>query len=556
MFKKAISIFALVASSAGFTPAFALKNDEARLRQKTAEWDAVRTPEQKISLQKVIAGLKSFRTQADAQTEKCVDSSQVTLAGRYAISFDEKKQPCRIYDLSFPTLKTVFGGTSALKIPAQKLKAKDYLNWLEGRYEDVYQDVQKMNQASTQEIMQQSWINQVQFRNNLQSMKNSDGVIATFHASDLELGQNFKFTAEQRDSLRALLADAKSTGAFTTDEEAQWSALVDRPEKMLENIRFDWNELDKVYEIFLEADFMPIGGPVALVDYRVQYKFAVEKLIRTVMVTALRGLVRLVPQKMTSNILEIAVTDVFEFVEMMYSYQMNRLEATLKSIEQSGAAEVGFEVMHVQKGLNILFGQRSDLFTTYIMSMVQGQKFDWAAIDKIGRSARYAAEKRREVLMDQNFSRLALKNKCSMKIQSTYFATCAKNNEIVTMYSLISDFPLLMWNLGAPPIHFYQAPMAIPLMRGTAWMLSMGARVYDFPMNRSLSNILKDFSRWGLMDEAFLRNQIDTNRTAGVLSAEDSALSRWLYIQNINPFLPKSYEAENSVIQKNLRGLQ
>lgn len=508
-----------------------------------------------------VRAIKAFQEKAAPQTKKCVDAKKINLTAKHVLSFDSEGQPCRIYDLSFPTLRSASGRKATMEVPVLNVTAKDYLNWLNKNYSAVYQRIDDFQKnASPDEILKNSWVGSLKFRRPVEMVGGakalSGGLPRTFRASDLDIGTGFKFSAEQKANLKGLLASVK---ADTPDliENAFWSETIDNPEKVLEKVRFNWNDVRKVYEIFLEGEFLPITGPVALVDYKVQYKFAVEKMIRSLMVSMLRSLAGFIPHPLAQNLVDVAITDTFDFVEMMYTYQMNQLEDTLRTALDGQLVVAGVETAHLNKGMNILFGSRSDLITQYIMSMVQGQTFNWDAMDKLGRMSRYSVEKQRDILMSRNNSALVLKDKCSVKRMGSYFAVCARNNKKEAVYSLVSDMNILFWNLGAPMVHRYSMSSEVLLKRSVSWLLAIGVRLAKIPfvpmsVNRYAAGILKNYSTWGLNDEAFLRNQMSMQIARGTrLDPENQNIYKWLYFQNMNPFLPHAPESENSVVQAN-----
>src|SRR5262245_47264909 len=77
------------------------------------------------SARTAIPALQSLRF----KTPRCSDAQVTEFGDKYVLSRDESGQPCRIYDLSFPTLQSVFSKRVVSKLPVQPLKAKHYLNW-------------------------------------------------------------------------------------------------------------------------------------------------------------------------------------------------------------------------------------------------------------------------------------------------------------------------------------------------------------------------------------------------------------------------------------------
>jgi hypothetical protein len=208
-----------------------------------------------------------------------------------------------------------------------------------------------------------------------------------------------------------------------------------------------------------------------------------------------------------------------------------------------------------------LYGQKSDLFSAYILAVAQQKEFDWQNFDKLGRTARYSAEKQRDIMMGKMNSKLVLEKKCDVELFQNYFAVCSKNGQKNALYSIISDQTLAVKNFGAPLIYRFQRPYEVSLIRGGTWALSVALRIVGLPLSRTityqLNSILKNFMKAGVMDEALLKNNLTAQKDAGVLAGDQNGMLNWLFIQNLNPFLPKSINSENNliVINKQLLGI-
>lgn len=295
-------------------------------------------------------------------------------------------------------------------------------------------------------------------------------------------------------------------------------------------------------------------GPVELVNFQTQYKGVVEKLFRSILSSVLVQLPRLIPNRTIGAIVEVAVDDIFEQIDVMYEYQTNRLEQTLKNIKNYPVSSADLPSLET-RALNILYGQKADLMNAYIMSVATGAPFDWQAFEKTGKSARYSIEKQRDILMDKTHSRLVLEKGCKTEIVNDYFAVCYKNGVKDGVYSLISEQNIAFKNMGAPLIHRYKRPYEVSVIRGGTWLLSVGLRVVGLPLNRTvtyqLNNLLKGFMRAGVVDEAFLQNSLYKNKMAGTATIEAQNILNWMYIQNLNPFLPKTMKFETALIEAN-----
>jgi hypothetical protein len=120
--------------------------------------------------------------------------------------------------------------------------------------------------------------------------------------------------------------------------------VLNQPQKVLQSVKFNWNDLNKVYDVAIDGDFLPLMGPVEIVNFQTQYKGMVEKLFRSILSSVLVQLPRLIPNRTIGAIVEVAVEDIFEQIDVMYEYQTNRLEQTLKNIKsyQVSAVDMPF----------------------------------------------------------------------------------------------------------------------------------------------------------------------------------------------------------------------
>lgn len=496
---------------------------------------------------------------ANAPAAVCQVSRTALMGGRYMVSMDAQGMACRIADLSFPTL--IGARHKIAELPTEKLTAADYLAWIDGRYDDVYNRVESMKVSfNAQEAATASWVAKIKFRDTPAGLMakqalGAGGLPATFRASDLEVGQ-FEFAPRDKALLKQMIAESHDGEKFAFGAADPIEQLADNPGKLLEKIRFDWNDLRKVYEIALEGEFLPLKAPVTLVDFERPHKQAVEAIIRSTMGSLLLELTKLIPEPFTQSIVNVAVTDTFEFLDLMYADRMAQLEQNLRGEITRGPGASPLSAVTLDKALDISFGTRTNLIMDYMMAAMTGSTIRWTEVDRLGRLARYRDEKQREILMGQLNSRLVLDKKCDVERPWGPFAVCSQKGQKVAVYSLMSEHKLLFWNLGAPMIHDYRMASKIALLRGTSWLLSAVLRVYKLPMvgflQQSLSNQLKGYAKAGLTDEAYLRTQLLAEKhNNGSLDAEREKMLSWLYIQNINPFLPKSETSENAVIRRN-----
>jgi hypothetical protein len=380
-----------------------------------------------------------------------------------------------------------------------------------------------------------------------------------FHSlADLETNATLELPAATKaqlnDVIQSLEADTSLSAEKSSQIQQYFLQVLNQPQKVLQSVKFNWNDLNKVYDVAIDGDFLPLMGPVEIVNFQTQYKGMVEKLFRSILSSVLVQLPRLIPNRTIGAIVEVAVEDIFEQIDVMYEYQTNRLEQTLKNIKSYQVSAVDMPLLET-RALNILYGQKGDLMTSYIMSVAQGTQFDWQAFEKAGKSVRYSLDKQRDVLMDKTHSRLVLEKGCKTEIVNDYFAVCYKNGVKDGLYSLISEQNLAFKNMGAPLIHRYKRPYEVSVIRGGTWLLSVALRVVGLPLNRTvtyqLNGSLKKFMRAGVVDEAFLQNTLYKNKMAGTATIESQNMLNWMYIQNLNPFMPKTLNFENALIAAN-----
>jgi len=508
--------------------------------------------------------VRTFKKAAKDKSPRCVDAQKKIFANKYVLTTDENGNPCRVYDLSFPTLKTLFAARKTLQVPVQKMVSRDYLNWMDGNYVAIDQSQQRFRREFNPQLAaRNSWVSRLKFRQRpvavpgSASIYNPQGLPQSFRVSDLDIGSQFDFSATARTEIDALTAELQTLAVDSQERVGlgQLLQIAKKPESLLKGIKFNWNSMEKVYDVAIEGDFLPISGPVVLVDYQTQYKYTVEKILRTVLSEGLSQLARLIPTPMVASAVEVLVTDVFEQVEFAYAYQMRQLEETLR---QTGSTRgpVGVDAVMAVRAMNLLYGQRADLLSNYVLSVAQGKTFDWQAFEAIGKTARYSSEKQRDIMMDQSNSRLVLEKQCQNTFVDDYFALCTRAGQKDAMYSLISQQSLFSKNMGASLIYRYQRPYEVTLKRGGTWLLSMALRIVGLPMSRQVTNRLDDalkaYMHAGLLDEALLRNNLTSDVKNGRrMNVEDTNMVKWLYIQNLNPFLPKTAEGEQRMIEAN-----
>lgn len=495
--------------------------------------------------------LQSFNATASTHVEKCVDAKRMVFAKKYVLSYAADGSPCRIYDLSFPTLESLMNMKVALKLPVQTVESQDYLDWLDGDFATIQaKQIAFKNNFNAQNVAQTSWISKLKFRR--QPIR-ANGLPQSFKASDLDLGGTFQFDQKSKEQVQKLIHQSQiyavAIGSTEPLISPYWLQVLNKPETFLDNVKFQWNDLEKVYDVVLDGEFLPINGPVALVDYRVQYKYAIEKMVRSVLSSGLQKAAMFIPQPYVAKAISTIVFDSFEQLEMAYAYQMNQLEGTL-TLGSHNPTALEITPQDLNKGLNILYGTRSDLLSAYILSVAQKKSFDWSAMDRIGMSARYNAEKQKLITRANMNSQMVLEQGCASTLMYDYFAQCIMNGHNDGIYSLISERVVWTHSFGAPLIYRNDRPYEVSLKRGATWALSLGLRIAglsipDFIASQ-LDEVLKNYMMTGILDEAYLRNSLYMQNSSG-------PMMDWLYIQNLNPFLPKTPAFEQKIIEANMR---
>ena len=505
-----------------------------------------------------LLGRQNLVTPSLSGTKGCADATSQEIDGRYVMTFDASNQPCRIYDLSFPTVATIFGLQTVSKLPVQKFTSDDYLNWMHGDYDKVYKGIESFR--SNFKAGQAGWMTGVAFNDtSLVRLKWSAGTSPTglpnsFKASDLKLDSDFAFSNDERQELREALQQMELTPGFAANANA-WAQMVENPSGILEHIRFNWNDAEKAFDVIMDGDFFPIVGPVALVDYGTPYKPAMQGMVRSMVQNAIMRLVGNIGNVTNNRILTVALNDGFEFIESIYSYQMNMMEMSLHNASVQAGEETPLGI-NASRGIDLIFSTRTGFFTDYITAIAQGQTFDWTKIELKGHQARYKAEKAREISMDKRNSELALKGGCTTTAMADYFAVCTKTGKTQGVYSLLSETSVLFWSLGAPKVFNPNMPSEIFMKRATTRILETGLRIVRLPILSFLTDMLADqlksYAMAGADDEAFLHsNLLMVKHTHGGLDADSAAMLKWMYLQNINPFMPKTETGETSTVNTN-----
>ena len=563
---KWILLFIAAAISANQTLAQTeMSADDLELEQRVMSTVKTKVQATTTAPKPTLAHIQSFLKKSKDSQPKCVDAKKIPFADKYVLTYDAQGNPCRIYDLSFPNLRAVVKAVPMFQMPVRQLASKDFINALDGDWNAIQNRNSEYSfRFNPRTAARTSFVSTLKFKNKPKAVPGSQttssdvGLPVSFSLADLELNSSLELAPATKNQLNDVLLALDADTAMSAEKASQvrqyFMTVLNQPQKVLQSVKFNWNDLNKVYDVAIDGDFLPLMGPVELVNFQTQYKGVVEKLFRSILSSVLVQLPRLIPNRTIGAIVEVAVDDIFEQIDVMYEYQTNRLEQTLKNIKNYPVSSADLPSLET-RALNILYGQKADLMNAYIMSVATGAPFDWQAFEKTGKSARYSIEKQRDILMDKTHSRLVLEKGCKTEIVNDYFAVCYKNGAKDGVYSLISEQNIAFKNMGAPLIHRYKRPYEVSVIRGGTWLLSVGLRVVGLPLNRTvtyqLNNLLKGFMRAGVVDEAFLQNSLYKNKMAGTATIEAQNILNWMYIQNLNPFLPKTMKFETALIEAN-----
>ncbi|MFN9068642.1 MAG: hypothetical protein ACK5V3_15550, partial [Bdellovibrionales bacterium] len=67
------------------------------------------------------------------------------------------------------------------------------------------------------------------------------------------------------------------------------------------------------------------------------------------------------------------------------------------------------------------------------------------------------------------------------------------------------------------------------------------------------NSYIKSFMHSGILDEALLQSHLLQMNSRNELKPDSKLMMNWMFIQNLNPFLPKSLQGELKVIESNKR---
>ena len=469
----------------------------------------------------------------------CEESNYESISENYLASFDGQNQICGIYDLSFPTLRSLITKAPVTELRVIKPKLKDYKIFLDD--EATLSDAERfLNEDISTEG---SWYSKLEFKNNRNLRVHEDGVYEAFAFSDLKsFSTKMEFNAAEKKALEELLYSVD-----TVDQRAA-SAFIQDPRSILENMTFEYDSVKKAYKVFLDLDFLPINGPVKFSDHKLQYRAWMQKQIRSVILSAFNRFLKPVSVTLTGRIASVVITEAFNFVEMTYEFQRLKLEKTLR-LALDGRFETEVSDEDLEKSLYLLFVQDSSVLINIVMGLVQTGHADLDNLYNIGKTSALRAVQIRNSMSDRFFSKMHYEQNCNVVAVGYHFAKCENGS---SLYSLISETSIFFWSFGNPKMLNLNSPWEVFAKRTASYLLAGAVDInfLNFPrwISSQVSQALKGYALSGVLDEAIVVSDLLVNdqRT----DDEESSL-RHLMGKNIIPFIPKSLDGLESVRLKN-----
>jgi len=508
------------------------------LAKKVSEAPSASPESTTFSIKNVVGILNNINE--NYKPSNCVEKTFKKNSYKFATTYNEAGAPCKVYDLSFMTITTP---TKVTALPLQEFTADDYAAWLNGDKQFVYDRIQNFKSTFGISQFAGTWAAKLDFKNK------STNHLDSFTLDDLNVDQAFTSTYPEKDEV------LKALQLAGIDDADPLYAIANDPRSILSKIKINWNDLEKIYEVFIDFDFLPIKGPVHLVDYNRPYDMAANSIIRSLVFKVLNTLSGAIPEPTTQKIVKVVLNDVSEFLDLTYKLHLNALEDTLR-LNIDGKVATSIPQAEAKRALNLVHASKSSLLTQYLTSLISGQTFDIMKMEEIGNQARFQTEKQRNSTSANLNSNLYWNNGCDMSQIHSYYGLCKKEGQNFGLYSLLSERKVLFWSLGASPIYYFKSPAAVPLIRYTSWLLSLGARIAPLPINSLITNqlvsILKSFATTGIDDEAYLLNYYtELKYSNNAPDAMGVQIMPYLYAQNIVPWMPKTEKWENAVINGN-----
>lgn len=489
-----------------------------------------------------IEGIKHLAQVRD-KSEKCIESEALGLSQRYVLTKNAEGKTCALYDLSFPNLKALFTKKPVSELRLKKPSLSDYKLFLKNKPSE--EDARRiLSEEISSKELSQSWYSKLKFKNqNLRT--NEDGLALAFNLSDVELpNRKLTFSKKEKDELKNLI-EIYGVNARSVD-------FIENPRSIFDKIHLEYNSIKRIYEVFLDMNFLPLDGPIKLVNHDLQYSTWLEKQIRSLILNALNRVLRPVSATLPGKIALVVLNDAFEMIEMTYDFQRLQLDTALR-MALSEEIPTRISKKDLKDSLYLLYVQDSQSLINAVIKLVQGHQVDLNNLYGFGKGAADKGHTTRVNLSDQNFSKLHYKWACDLKSLTYFFAHCEDQSAV---HSLITETRIFLWSFGYPKIINLDSPWEVFLKRGAAYLLSSAVEVnfLNFPewISSQVSGALKTYALSGILDEAFILSELYERKNNGMpLSSFEESAFKEILGKNIIPFLPKSEEGIKNTIEKN-----
>ena len=467
-----------------------------------------------------IQKIKEKSTDEDA----CNEVEFKELTKNYIFSYNEEAKVCSVYDLSFANVRALLRSVAVTELRVTRPKLNDYKIFLNN---EANEDIARSFVEEESLSLDQSWYSKLRFTSKNALEKNKEGLVKEFRFSDIEIFEkDIKFSNKDKDVLTALLDSSKRSRAF-----------IDDPKSILGGIQFKYDSLKKSYKVFFDLDFLPLNGPVKLVDHEVQYRVWMSAKVRGIVRSVLNRALRPVLFTQTGRIASYVLNEAFNVIEMTYAYQSTKFEKALH-MALKGDLETDISREELEKSLYLLYIKDNGTFINIILSGVQNQIVDIDSLYTYGKSTALNAYAQRQSISDANYSRMYFKEQCDLETYAYYFAKCENQG---SLYSLISDQQVFFWSFGHPKIYNFDRPWEVSLMRSATYLLAGAVEInfLNFPnwISSQVSQALKSYSQSGLLDEAYLVSELQAKES---LDSKQKLVLDEVMSKSVLPFVPRS----------------
>lgn len=475
-----------------------------------------------------------------AEMEACNEVSYKSISENYVVGVTEAGTLCGVYDLSFPTLRTLFTQSPVAEIRVTTPKLKDYKIFLN---DEADEDTARSFVEEEAISLDRSWYSRLRFKNKRALRLNEDGVYDEFRMSDTVMfARQLRFTQREKNLLLSTLTVPGERAS------RELTNFVDNPRSIFENMHFQYDSVKKAYKVFLDLDFLPINGPVKLADHEIQYRVWLTRQVRGLVLSGLNRLLAPVSRTQTGRIARYVLNEAFNFIEMTYDYQAFKFERTLR-LALEGNVESELDSADLRKSLYLLYLKDTNALINIVVSGVQNQSVNLDNLYTYGKTTALRSYEQRQSISDSSFSNLYFEMQCDLSAIGYYFVRCPDQGNI---FSTISDTTLFFWSFGNPKILNIDRPWEVFLKRAATYLLAGAVEVnfLRFPdwIASQVSSALKGYSLSGVLDEAFVVGELQTKAS---LTREEQDILDNLMSKTLIPFLPRSVESLDSVVVKN-----